>query len=81
MPWERMSSLAHSRGLQQRLSRSCGERLPHARNNFTSVKLDCRHPLFVGHAADGVGQVESTQPEQSNIRRNFGCDGFRGSHV
>src|SRR5438128_4196744 len=58
-----------------------GQELAHPRNHLAPVELDRRQPLFVRHSPGGVGQVESTEPEQAHHRRYFGRDGFRRSDI
>src|SRR6202165_356448 len=58
-----------------------GQELAHPRNHLASVELDGRQPLFVRHSSSGVGQVESTEPEQPHHRGYFCCHGFRRSDI
>src|SRR6202022_2455857 len=57
------------------------QQLAHPRNDLAPVELDRRQPLSVRHSSRGVGQIESTQPEEAHHRRNFGGDGFRRSDI
>src|ERR1700682_4255996 len=52
------------------------EQLPDAGDHLPPVQGDHLHPLLVGHRSSGVGQVEASESEQSNVRRELGRDGF-----
>src|SRR6267378_6502062 len=70
---------SHSRGDMARWNwrnRMIGEQLAHPRNHLAPVELDRRQPLLVRHPPGGVGQVESTEPEQPHHRGYFCGDGF-----
>jgi hypothetical protein len=43
------------------LDRRIFEELPDPWNHLTPVEFDRRHPRFVGHSSDGVGQIEPTE--------------------
>jgi hypothetical protein len=64
-----------------RKDRGLLEQLPDAGDHLSLAQLDHLHPLFVGHCSSGVGQVEATEPEEPNVRRELGRNGLRRTEV
>src|SRR5580704_7407814 len=78
----RSSARGHkARDGRGQLNRRICEELPHPWNHLASVQLDGRQFLLVRNAPGRIGQVESTEPEQSDDPRDLVRDRLRRPEI